>query len=82
MQAIDDIFELWPDLTAFAAAVGQKRDTVYRWQRSGRIPDTAWDDVIAAAKKLGKKLTVEQLHSANRPSRQRGAPAHKNGGEG
>lgn len=77
VQAIGDIFQIWPDTAAFATAIGQKIDTVYKWKRSGRIPDTAWDAIIVAAGEQGTVLTIAEIHAANRPALQRGRPAHR-----
>jgi hypothetical protein len=79
MGSINSIFSIWPDLGEMASALGQKPDTVYRWKRSGRIPETAWMQVISAAAHRERLLTIKDLYEANRPARQRGKPAHKNG---
>lgn len=74
MQAFDDIFSIWDDISDMATALNEKQDTVYRWSLRGRIPDNAWDRVIEAAKKRGTVLTVADLHAANKP---RKSPSHK-----
>lgn len=77
MQALNDIFAIWPSLSCMAEEIGQKPDTVYRWQRSGRIPEGHWPIVIEKAARREHLLTMTDLHAANRPAKQRGRPAHK-----
>jgi hypothetical protein len=87
MQALHDIFSIWdpnpaaPEPTkaarALAAALNEKQDTVYRWLRRKRIPDTAWQSIIDAAIVRGKVLTIADLHAANRPAKPRGRATHK-----
>lgn len=77
MQALHDIFAIWTDLRSMATALNEKKDTVYRWHRRGRIPDTAWQRVIKAAEVRGRQLTVADLHAANRPAKPRGRANHK-----
>lgn len=77
MQAIHDIFHLFGTTSAMAEALDEKQDTVYRWKKFGRIPQTAWDKLIEACKARGKRLTAADLHRLNKPMKQRGRPAHK-----
>lgn len=83
MQALHDIFSKWgtdadgfPDFSAVAAALNEKQDTVYRWWKRGRIPERAWLPFISAAEGRGERLTVADMHAANRPRKARG-DAHK-----
>jgi hypothetical protein len=77
MQALQDIFGLWPSISVMAESIGAKTDTVRKWKKSGRIPEDSWEVVIDAAGMKGATLTIADLHAANRPSRPRGRPAHK-----
>lgn len=77
MQALQDIFGIWPDLSSMATAIGQKPDTVYRWSKKGRIPEDSWQSVIDAAVVRGRQLTASDLLAANKPPKLRGRPAHK-----
>lgn len=80
MQALRNIFSIWgvnraeglPDFRAMATALDEKEDTVYRWYYRRRIPDRAWNAVIAKAAELGKVITVADMHAANTPTKPRG----------
>ena len=77
MESTHDVFGIWPDTSTMALEIGEKPDTVYRWSLKRRIPETAWREVITAAFKRGRKLTADDLLTANAPMKQRGRPAHK-----
>lgn len=81
MQALSDIFDVFGSprdaVRHLAEAIGEKVDTVYRWRRSGRIPERSWTAVIAAVGAKGRELTATDLLAANRTPKQRGRPAHK-----
>lgn len=77
MQALQDIFGIWPSLAEMAADIDEKPDTVYRWQLKGRIPETAWASIIEKAARRERLVTIAELHGANRPPKQRGQPAHR-----
>jgi hypothetical protein len=76
MQAICDLFRAFgppkKNVTVMAQAVGEKRDTVYRWLRSGRIPETSWPDVIEAAASKGIEVSADSLLRMNKPAGKRG----------
>lgn len=74
MQAIHDIFEIWPSLGQMATEIGELEDTVYRWRKRGRIPEEAWPRVIEKAAKHEKLVTAQQLMSLNGPVGRRGRP--------
>jgi hypothetical protein len=79
MQALHDIFAIWgtkAPWTALASALDEKDDTVYRWFKRKRVPESAWTAVIEAARQKGKVLTVADMHAANRPTKVRGR-SHK-----
>ena len=81
MQSVDDIFAIFGNprsaVRNFAQALAEKPDTVYRWRKSGRIPETAWPKVITAARSKGNEITADVLLHVNRTPRQRGRPAHR-----
>lgn len=77
MQAIHDIFALWPTISKFARDLGNDPDTVRKWKKFGRIPQEEWPNVISAAAKRGKTLTLEDIMGANAPMKPRGRPRHK-----
>jgi hypothetical protein len=72
MQASVDIFNIWPSLDEMATSLGEKRDTVYRWQLRRRIPDDAWQAVIDAAAAKGRALSAAELLAFNKPTKRRG----------
>lgn len=88
MQAIGDLFQKFsPELpkavTLMAEGVGEKRDTVYRWLRAGRIPESSWSSVIDAAAARGIEVDTDTLLRLNRPAKRRGRkPAGCNGRSG
>lgn len=72
MQVIQDIFGIWPSLRQMAGDIGEIEDTVYRWKRSGRIPERVWPLVIEKAAKRETLVTAAQLMSLNRQPKRRG----------
>lgn len=77
MQALQDIFDLWPTLAEMARSTGRKYDRVRKWQKAKRIPEDSWQAVIDAALVKGRVLTAADLLAANAPPKLRGRPAHK-----
>jgi hypothetical protein len=69
MQALGDIFRIWPSLNAMADDLGEKYDTVKRWRHRGRIPDRAWPQLIEKAARREQLVTAAQLLALNPPSR-------------
>lgn len=65
MQVIADIFAAFGGTAKFAAAIGEKRDTVYRWLRRGRIPESAWASVISAAKNRSIPIEAADIFRVN-----------------
>lgn len=61
MQAIEDIFQIWPTTADLAREVNQNYDTVRKWKEHGRIPATAWRAVIIAAAKRERIISVDDL---------------------
>lgn len=74
MQAIEDIFTAFGTVHQLADELGRKYDTVLAWRTRGRIPEDAWADVIAAARKRGIELTAGQILEFNTPMKKRGKP--------
>lgn len=72
MQAIRDIFELWPTITSLAKAIDARPDTVRKWKKFGRIPQESWAAVILAVAAKGQRLTADQLLEMNAPMKPRG----------
>lgn len=74
MQAVQDIFQIWPSVRCMAEGIGREYDTVLRWRLRERIPEDSWDDVIRAAAEKGVQLTADQLLAVNAPMKQRVRP--------
>lgn len=72
MQAIDDIFGIWPSLGEMAKDLGQIEDTVYRWKMRGRIPEDVWPTVIEKAAAREQLVTASQIMRFNAPIKKRG----------
>lgn len=77
MQAVQDIFQIWPSVRQMAEGIGREYDTVLRWRIRGRIPEDSWDDVIRAAAAADVQITADQLLAINAPMKQRGRPRLK-----
>lgn len=74
MQAIEDIFGIWPSLGEMAKDLGQLEDTVYRWKMRGRIPEDVWPIVIERAAARETLVTASQIMRFNAPIQKRGRP--------
>ena len=74
MQALQDIFEIWPSLSEMADDLGQLEDTVYRWKQRGRIPEDVWPSVIEKAAVRERLVTASQIMKFNAPIARRGRP--------
>ena len=77
MQAVQDIFRIWPSVRQMADGIGREYDTVLRWRLRGRIPEDSWGEVIRAAAEAGVELTAENLLVVNAPLKERGRPRTK-----
>ncbi len=75
VNTISDVFGIWGSLADMAEATGRSHWTVQKWSQRKSIPSDAWPDLIAAARREGKKLTAEQLLSMH------GAPMRRASGE-
>jgi hypothetical protein len=71
VSTITDIFKIWGSLAEMAEAIGRGHWTVQKWSQRKSIPSDAWPDVIAAARRKGKKLSAEQLLSMHGTSLRR-----------
>jgi hypothetical protein len=67
------IFELWPTVKELAADLGKPYTTVHSWHLRGSIPAEYDADLIAAAKKRGKRLTFEDMAHARAARKRKGA---------
>lgn len=68
MQALQDIFAIWPSLQAMASDLDEKYDTVKRWRNRGRIPATVWPKLIEKAARREHLVTAAQLLQLNKPT--------------
>jgi hypothetical protein len=75
MQAISDIFSIWPSLSVMAGELGQPYDRVQKWHARKRIPVTAWPVVIEKAAMRETLVTMPELAAMNRAKRK----ARRNG---
>lgn len=64
---MEHIFDIWPKLSDLANDLGGlPYQTVAAWKRRKRIP-AAYDlDLVAAAKKRGHKLTLDEIARSRR----------------
>lgn len=74
MQAVHDIFEIWPSINVMASELEQLPDTVYRWRKRQLIPVHVWPKVIEAAAKREVLITATQLLTLNSAAKPRGRP--------
>lgn len=58
------IKHIWPTIKEVADDLGVPYTTAHSWSVRGRIPSDYDLDLILAAKKRGKKLTLEELARA------------------
>jgi hypothetical protein len=72
---MEHILKIWPQLTELASDIGCPYPTVAAWKQRGRIPADYDLSLIAAAKRRGRKLTLEQLAKARTPRASKGAAA-------
>jgi hypothetical protein len=66
IAAMNPILRIWPRLSDLAADLNKPYQTVAAWKQRGRIPADHDLDLIAAARKRGHELTLEQLAVARR----------------
>ncbi len=67
LTSIDQVFGLWKTQPEMAREVGVEWQACAKWSQRKRIPPEAFDAVIAAAKRKGRRVTVAQLHKLNAP---------------
>lgn len=70
---MEHITHIWPKIADLAADLGKPYQTVAAWKLRGRIPADYDLDLIAAAKKRGKRLSLEDLAKARRTKASEGA---------
>ena len=58
---MEHILTIWPVLKDLATDLGKPYPTVAAWKARGSIPGEYDLEIIEAAKKRGKKLTLQQL---------------------
>lgn len=68
MQALQDIFAIWPSIQAMANDLDEKYDTVKRWRIRERIPATVWPKLIEKAARREHLVTATQLLELNKPT--------------
>jgi hypothetical protein len=66
---MEHILAIWPRMSDLAADLGKKYPTVAAWKNRGFVPAEYDLDLIAAAKKRGAVLTLEQLAATRRPAK-------------
>lgn len=59
-----DILKKWPSAPQLAKDVGRPKGTVANWIGRNSIPVKHWPAVVAAAKKRGIKVSLEDLARA------------------
>ena len=74
MQAIQDIFAIWPSISVMASELEQLPDTVFRWRKKGRIPVDVWPRLIEVAARHEVLITATQLMNFNVDAPPRGRP--------
>ena len=65
---MEQIFDLWPNISDLAADLGKPYTTVQSWSQRRSIPARFDLDLIEAAKRRGCTLTLEQIAAARRES--------------
>lgn len=76
MHRMEKVFSIWPTAAALARDIGESEITVRAWKRRMSIPANRDLTLIAAAKRRGHELTLEDLAALRR------APATRNRREG
>jgi len=61
---MEHIAHIWPTVRGLADDIGVAYTTAHSWKQRGRIPSEYDFKLIAAAKRLGKPLTLEALAKA------------------
>lgn len=64
--SMEHIKQIWKRPRDLAADLGLPYTTVYSWMTRGRVPADRDLDLVEAAKRRGKRLTLEQLASDRR----------------
>lgn len=69
------IFDIWPTVKDLAADLGKPYTTVHSWLARESIPADYDDDLIAAARRRGGRLTLKVLADARRARRKQSGAA-------
>lgn len=70
---MEHISHIWPKVADLAADLRKPYQTVAAWKQRGRIPADYDLDLIAAAKRRGKRLTLAELAQARKAKTSKGA---------
>ena len=70
---MEHITRIWPKISELAEDLGVPYSTAAAWYQRGSFPAKRDLDLIAAARKRGGVLTLEQIAEARRPADQREA---------
>lgn len=58
---MENLKNIWPKVADLASDLGVPYSTAHSWCVRGRVPASRDFDLIAAAKRRGHKLTLEEL---------------------
>lgn len=73
MEHLSHLSHIWKKIADMASDLGVPYTTAHSWAARRRVPADRDLDLIAAAKKRGKKLTLEDLANARREKRSEAA---------
>jgi hypothetical protein len=66
-ESIEGVFQIWKSLADMARDLDVAYYTVTKWWQRRRIPNEAWNAVIAAAAKKGRSISAIDLNQLNTP---------------
>ena len=67
IDSIEAVFGIWESQAQMARDLNVAYYTVTKWWQRRRIPNEAWDAVIAAAARKGHVLSAVELNQLNTP---------------
>jgi DNA-binding transcriptional regulator YiaG len=67
IDSIEAVFGIWKSLAQMARDLEVEYYTVTKWWQRRRIPNEAWDAVIAAAARKGASISAIDLNQWNTP---------------
>jgi len=79
VQGLINIFGIWSSIPEMAADIGEKPDTVARWNNRKRIPERAWRTIIERAAARGETITADDLLDLNEPPKKNGRGSNQAG---